>query len=186
MAGLSRALVPPRGARAVFGVAGVAMFATLSTGLVLLPRGGGEGATVRGEEVRAELVDGVGVTLVGELRDRGWRADWPSEPYALDLELTIENESDEPVTRRYDVRVTEVSDPGDPFILRQSLEYSLGTAHVPAGTSLTTGFGFHHTDGCGDFIAFVDYSPDSDYGSDLRTVEVPFTIGDEECLADLA
>lgn len=185
MANLIRIFLPPIGARASFGIAAVATFVLATTGLILLPLGDAPGDPTAGDGVRAELTDGVTVALEPELRDQGWRTTWQSEPYALDLQLTVVNDSEDLFPRWYDVRVFELSDPDEPFILRERRTNSLGTTHVLAGESVTTEFTFNHPYACGDFVAYVEYSLDFENGTEHQTAEMPFTVGDQECLAGI-
>lgn len=181
MAVLARILVPPVGARASFCIAAVVAFVSAMAGLLLMPLGDAPGEPTRGEEVRAELIDGATVVIEPELRDQGWRATWRSEPYALDLQVTVVNDGEYLFPRWYDVRVSELSDPEKPFILRERRSNDLGAPHVPAGESVTTEFTFDYPHACGDFVAYVEYSFDFEYGTDQRTVEAPFTVESKGC-----
>lgn len=184
MANRASVFVPPPGSRTLFTWAAV-VAAVLVLGLLLvLPRGDAATGPTAGAEVGAELVDGVSIQIVPELRDQGWRAGLLNSPYSLDLHVTVVNDSDDLFPRWYRLEVRERSG-GESDDLYERLTGSLQTAHVPPGEQASTDFSYHYSQACGQFVVTIDFSLDMENGRDPQTVDVPFVVGDEQCLAEL-
>jgi len=164
-------------------VTGAIVFAALLAVLLAWPQGRDDGHPTPGSSTTIDLVDDVALELTPSIRDRGWRATFPSNPYTLDLRATVRNESDDVFPRSIDVRVVE--DPGASSERRIPERWASGLelANVPAGESAAYDLSYHAYGECGDFLATVEFVPSLGSKS-FEQVEIPFTVGDEECRAD--
>lgn len=174
-------LLPPPRYRGGFWLTGAIAFVLVLVVLLALPHGRATGDPVPADQVSVDLTDDVALQLEPELRDRGWRGpDWA--PYTLDLRATVENAGDEVFPRT--ITVTVVRDPGTSTerTLSERWAGNLELANVPADDSAAYNLSFNATDGCGDFLATVSFLPS--LSSDRsEEVEVPFTVGGENCRA---
>lgn len=175
---------PPAASRRPFWATAILAFVLVLTVLLVVPRGGAATQVAVGEEVDVELIDGVSARLAPELRDQGWRASSAVRPYSLDLHLTVVNDSEELFPRWYRVEVFEQGHVVEGEDLGERLTDSLQSAHVPAGGQASTDLSYAYDRPCGEFVARVAFDLTLEGADDRQEVEVPFTLGDEECLAD--
>ncbi|MGC5629551.1 hypothetical protein ACPYO6_15060 [Georgenia sp. Z1344] len=170
--------------RRPFVTTAILTFVLALTILVLLPRGDAATPAVAGDEFTVELTDDVTATVVPELRDQGWRASSSVRPYALDLRVTVTNDSADLFPRWYRVEVFEAGNVVDGEDLGERVTASLGTAHVPAGGRHAVEFSYTYDRPCGEFVARISSLLTLD-GDERSETETPFSVGDEECLAEL-
>lgn len=181
---LSLSSTAARSSRGLFWTAAILAFIVVLALLVFFPRGAATGEVVAGEGVTVELSDDVTAALVPEIRDLGWRAEYPTRPYEISLHVTIDNESEELFPRWYRVSLYEAGNVVDGEDLRGGSTDTLGTAHIDPGGQATTDFTFTYQHACGEFVAQISYHLTFDGDEERSRVEVPFAVGDEQCLAE--
>ncbi|MGO1562774.1 MAG: hypothetical protein ACTHXO_11760 [Actinomycetaceae bacterium] len=175
---------PPPASRRPFWTTAILAFVLALTALLLLPRGGAATQVAAGEGVDVELADGVTARLVPELRDLGWRAASSNRQYSLDLQLTVANDSDALLPRWYRIEVFEQGAVIEGEELGERHPGNLQTAHIPAGGQASTDFSFAFDRPCGQFVARIAFDLTLEGRDDRQEVDVPFTVGDGECLAE--
>ena len=60
---------------------------------------------------------------------------------------------------------------------------SLQTSHVDPGGQAATDFTFEYHDACGEFVARITSVPSLEEEDERSSLDVPFTVGDDQCLA---
>lgn len=175
--------LPPTASRAAFWITAVVAFVVVLSVLVLWPRGAATGEEIAGDEVVVDLREGVTAGVIPAIRDLGWRAQYATRPYEIGLRMTIDNTSDELFPRWYRVTVFEAENLVDGEDLPRRMTDSLQTSHVDPGGQAATDFTFEYHDACGEFIARITSVPSLEEEDDRSSVDVPFTVGDDQCLA---
>ena len=173
----------PTTSRKTFWITAIVTFVVVLVVLALVPRGVATGESNPGESVTIELTGGINATLEPSLRDLGWRAELPSRPYQLRVRVTVVNESEELFPRWYRVTVFEADNPADGEELPREAADTLQTAHLGPGEQASTDFTLRYDRPCGEFLARISYQPTLDE-EETSFVEVPFDVGNEECLAE--
>lgn len=183
MTGSTLAPVPPTISRTPFWITAVLAFVVVLTILVILPRGAATEEGVRGDEVGVELGDGVTAAFVPEIRDLGWRAEHVNRPYEISVHLTIDNASEDLFPRWYRIALYDADHLVDGEDLSARLTNTLQTAFIEPGGQASTDFVFTYDHPCDEFVARISYVPDLDRSDESTSIDVPFSVGDEHCLA---
>lgn len=181
MSASRRRILPGAGRPGYLVGALVLALALVFTGLMLLPRGSATSGWTEGEEVSVELTDGITLGLTPSIRDSGWRALLTSRPYALDLAVTLRNDSDDDLPRWVTIEVvTGAGTSSEQTLGERSTENSLHHVHVPAGTSAHYVDGYRSPVPCGRFVARVEFNLSMDE-VDRQVVELPFEVPGDQC-----
>ncbi|SJM51824.1 hypothetical protein CZ771_05075 [Actinomycetales bacterium JB111] len=176
-----RRILPGPGRRGSFVGALVLALAVVLTGLMVLPRGSATSDWTEGDEVSLELSEGITLSLTPSIRDSGWRALLTSNPYALDLAVTIRNDSDEDLPRWVEIEVvTEPGTSSEQTLGERSTTNTLHHVHVPAGTSAHYVDAYRSPRSCGEFTARVHFNQSFDE-SHPQTMEIPFEVPGDRC-----
>lgn len=173
------------GAGAPFWIAAFGAFVVVFLALLLMPRGEAVGETTAGDGMTVDLDDGVTATIVPGIRALGWRAENERRPHEIRLHVTVDNASDELFPRWVRVSLYEPDQLAEGDDLPSRLTDTLQTAHLDPGDQASTDFHFESDRACGEFGARISYRTTLDEEGDPSTVEVPFVVGDERCLARL-
>lgn len=175
---------PSPASRTPFWITAVLAFVVVLTVLVVLPRGAATGEGVQGDDVTVELGDGVTAGLVPEIRDLGWRAEHANRPYEISVHLTIDNASEDLFPRWYRVALYDADHLVDGEDLSARLTDTLQTAFIQPGGQASADFVFTYDHPCDEFVARISYVPDSDRSDESTSIDVPFSLGDEQCRAE--
>lgn len=184
MTGSTMGPMPSTLSRTPFWVTAFLAFVVVLTVLVVLPRGAATGEGVRGDDVTVELGEGVTTTFVPEIRDLGWRAEHVNRPYEISVHLTIANASEDLLPRWYRVALYRADHLVDGEDLSSRLTDTLQTTFVEPGGQTSTDFVFSYDHPCDEFVARISYAPALGGAEQSSGVDVPFAVGDEQCLAE--
>jgi hypothetical protein len=147
----------------------------------MLPRGSATSGWTEGEEVSLELSEGITLSLTPSIRDSGWRALLTSNPYALDLAVTIRNDADVDLPRWVEIEVvTDPATSSERTLGERSTTNTLHHVHVPSGTSAHYVDSYRSPRSCGEFTARIHFNLSFDE-SNPQTMEIPFEVPGDRC-----